>query len=191
MDQIKIGAFMKELRNDHNLTQEQLAEKFGVSQRSVSRWENGNTMPDISILIEMADYYEIDLREILNGERKIDNMNEDLKETLEMVADYTAAEKEKILKKTYNYSVVLAVIILFEFVAYIFNLPAKNNMIDSLMLYSFPVGLFLAFSIIIHSLQLKGKMDKESFKKLVKAMIPILVVLTIILVIFIIFVLTI
>ena len=191
MDQIKIGAFMKELRNDHNLTQEQLAEKFGVSQRSVSRWENGNTMPDISILIEMADYYEIDLREILNGERKIDNMNEDLKETLEMVADYTAAEKEKILKKTYNYSVVLAVIILFEFVAYIFNLPAKNNMIDSLMLYSFPVGLFLAFSIIIHSLQLKGKMDKESLKKLVKAMIPILVVLTIILVIFIIFVLTI
>ena len=191
MDQIKIGAFMKELRNDHNFTQEQLAEKFGVSQRSVSRWENGNTMPDISILIEMADYYEIDLREILNGERKIDNMNEDLKETLEMVADYTAAEKEKILKKTYNYSVVLAVIILFEFVAYIFNLPAKNNMIDSLMLYSFPVGLFLAFSIIIHSLQLKGKMDKESLKKLVKAMIPILVVLTIILVIFIIFVLTI
>ena len=191
MNQIKIGAFMKELRNDHNLTQEQLAEKFGVSQRSVSRWENGNTMPDISILIEMADYYEIDLREILNGERKIDNMNEDLKETLEMVADYTAAEKEIILKKTYNYSVVLAVIILFEFVAYIFNLPAKNNMIDSLMLYSFPVGLFLAFSIIIHSLQLKGKMDKESLKKLVKAMIPILVVLTIILVIFIIFVLTI
>ena len=39
MDQIKIGAFLKELRNDNNLTQEQLAEKFGVSQRSVSRWE--------------------------------------------------------------------------------------------------------------------------------------------------------
>ena len=41
MNQIKIGAFLKELRNDNNLTQEQLAEKFGVSQRSVSRWENG------------------------------------------------------------------------------------------------------------------------------------------------------
>ena len=82
MDQIKIGAFLKELRNDNNLTQEQLAEKFGVSQRSVSRWENGNTMPDISILIELADYYEVDLREILNGERKMDIMKEDLKETL-------------------------------------------------------------------------------------------------------------
>ena len=86
MDQIKIGAFLKELRNDNNLTQEQLAEKFGVSQRSVSRWENGNTMPDISILIELADYYEIDLRELLNGERKENTiMNKDLKETLVMV----------------------------------------------------------------------------------------------------------
>ena len=118
MDQIKIGAFLKELRNDNNLTQEQLAEKFGVSQRSVSRWENGNTMPDISVLIELADYYEVDLREILNGERKMEVMKEDLKETLEMVADYTETEKVKILKKTYNYSVVLCVIILFEFVAY-------------------------------------------------------------------------
>ena len=47
MDQMKIGAYLKELRKEKNLTQEQMAEKFGVSQRSVSRWENGNTMPDI------------------------------------------------------------------------------------------------------------------------------------------------
>ena len=52
-------------------------------------------MPDISVLIELADYYEVDLREIINGERKTEIMNEDLKETLEMVADYTTAEKEK------------------------------------------------------------------------------------------------
>ena len=101
MDQIKIGAFLKELRNDNNLTQEQLTEKFGVSQRSVSRWENGNTMPDISVLIELADYYEVDLREILNGERKTENMDKELKETLVMVADYTEIEKANILKKTY------------------------------------------------------------------------------------------
>ena len=68
MDQIKIGTCLKELRKERNLTQEQIAEKFSVSQRSVSRWENGNTMPDISVLIELADYYNVDLREILNGE---------------------------------------------------------------------------------------------------------------------------
>ena len=180
MDQIKIGAFLKELRNDNNLTQEQLAEKFGVSQRSVSRWENGNTMPDISMLIELADYYEVDLREILNGERKMDSMNEDLKETLEMVADYTATEKEKILKKTYSYGVVLCIIILFEFVAYIFNIPAKNHMIDSLMVYSFVVGLLLTFGIVINSLQLNGNMNKEKTKKLEKTVIPFIVALIVI-----------
>ena len=74
MDQIKIGTCLKELRKERNLTQEQIAEKFSVSQRSVSRWENGNTMPDISVLIELADYYNVDLREILNGERKVNNM---------------------------------------------------------------------------------------------------------------------
>jgi len=98
MDQIKIGALLKELRKDHNLTQEQIADKFGVSQRSVSRWENGNTMPDISILIELADFYDVDLRDILKGERKAENMDPDLKETLVLVSDYTNEEKKKILR---------------------------------------------------------------------------------------------
>ena len=96
MDQEKIGSFLREMRKEKNLSQEQLAEKFGVSSRSVSRWENGNTMPDISILIELADYYEVDLRELLKGERKSEKMNEDLKETLEMVSDYTNEEKTKL-----------------------------------------------------------------------------------------------
>ena len=98
MDQIKIGTLLKELRKEHNLTQEQIADKFGVSQRSVSRWENGNTMPDISILIELADFYDVDLRDILKGERKAENMDPDLKETLVLVSDYTNEEKKKILR---------------------------------------------------------------------------------------------
>ncbi len=97
MDQMIIGTYLKELRKEKNLTQEQIAERFGVSQRSVSRWENGNTMPDISVLIELADYYSVDLREILNGERKANNMETDLKETLVMVADYTNEEKKKLI----------------------------------------------------------------------------------------------
>ena len=62
MDQVKIGSFLRELRKEKALTQEQLAEKFGVSNRTVSRWENGNNMPDISILIELADFYDIDIK---------------------------------------------------------------------------------------------------------------------------------
>ena len=99
MDQTKIGSFLKELRKEKNLSQEELAERFNVSSRSISRWENGNTMPDISIIIELADFYDVDIRELLNGERKSENMKEELKETLTMVADYTNAEKEKLSKQ--------------------------------------------------------------------------------------------
>ena len=77
MNQIKIGEFLKELRKEKGLTQEQFAEQFNVSRRSVSRWETGNNMPDLDTLVEMADYYEIDLRELLDGERKSEKMNEE------------------------------------------------------------------------------------------------------------------
>ena len=89
MDQIKIGSFLKELRKEKALTQEQLAEKFGVSGRTVSRWENGNNMPDISILVELAEFYDLDIREIIAGEKKseVKDMNDDMKDTLEKVAD--------------------------------------------------------------------------------------------------------
>ena len=62
MDTKKIGAFLKQCRKEKNLTQEQLAEKFGVSSRTVSRWETGSNMPDLSILVELADYYDMDLK---------------------------------------------------------------------------------------------------------------------------------
>ena len=92
IDQIKIGAFLRELRKEKELTQEQLAEKFGVSSRSVSRWENGNTMPELGILVELADYYEVDIKEIIDGERKSEIMEKEEKETLRKVADYAEAE---------------------------------------------------------------------------------------------------
>lgn len=95
MDQKQIGLFLKELRKQKGLTQGQLAEKMGVSDRTVSRWENGNNMPDLSILVELADYYEIDIREIIDGKRKGENMNKELKDTLLKVADYSDTQKQK------------------------------------------------------------------------------------------------
>lgn len=99
MDQKKIGGFLKELRKEKKMTQEQLAEKFNVSSRTVSRWENGNNMPDLDILIEISDYYKVDLREILNGERKSEDMNKEMKETVLQAVNYTNAEAEKCNKK--------------------------------------------------------------------------------------------
>ncbi len=95
MNQIKIGNFIKELRKEQKLTQEAMAEKFGVARRTVSRWETGSNMPDLDILIEMADFFEVDLREILDGERKSEKMNEELKETVLKVAEYSNEEKKR------------------------------------------------------------------------------------------------
>ncbi len=99
MNQIKIGAFIKELRKEKELTQEQLAEQFNVSRRTVSRWETGRNLPELDILIEMADYYEVELRELLNGERKSESMNKELEETVLKVAEYSNEDKLKITKR--------------------------------------------------------------------------------------------
>ena len=98
MDQLKTGSFIKELRREMGFTQEQLAEKFSVSRRTVSRWETGNNLPDLDILMEMADYFNVDLRELLDGERKVEKMDRELEETVLKVADYSNEEKRKLTK---------------------------------------------------------------------------------------------
>lgn len=95
MEQQKVGRFLKELRKEKNLTQEQLAERLNVTGRTVSRWETGSNMPDISILVELADFYEVTIPEIIDGERKGKNMNEEVKEAALKVAEYSNAEKKK------------------------------------------------------------------------------------------------
>ena len=99
MDQIKIGKFLQTLRKEKSLTQEQLAEQMNVSRRTVSRWETGSNMPDLDILMELSDFYSVDLREILSGERKSEQMNQELKETVLQVADYSNEEKAGLLRR--------------------------------------------------------------------------------------------
>lgn len=104
MDQKKIGAFMKGLRKEKGITQEALAEILGVTGRTVSRWETGSNMPDLDVLIQIADYYDVEIREILDGERKSENMNKELEETVLKVADYSNEEKMKLMKKLHIFS---------------------------------------------------------------------------------------
>ena len=99
MNLVKIGKFLQELRKEKGLTQEQLAEQMGVARRTVSRWETGSNMPDMDILIELSDFYVVDLREILSGERKSEHMNEEMKETVLQVADYGNEEKLRLLRR--------------------------------------------------------------------------------------------
>ena len=182
MDQIKIGNFLKELRKEHNLSQEQLADKFNISSRSISRWENGNTMPDISMMIELADFYDIDIRDLLRGERKSEKMDEDLKETLVMVADYTEAEKAKILKKVYICGQGMLITSVVSLIVYFLS-----YYIDELVLTPFLLilaGGIFAINTILAGLQLKGKMSRERNRKLIRITITVWIVIAVILLIF-------
>ncbi len=123
MNLTKIGNFIKELRKEKGVTQEELAETFYVSRRTVSRWETGANLPDIEVLIELADYFKVDLREILNGEKKENKeMNEEIKETVLSANDYakTKFKRTRIITLVFLSIGLIGVIlsIIFEFMDY-------------------------------------------------------------------------
>ena len=70
MDQERIGQFIKKIRQDNNLTQKEMADRLGVTFQAVSKWENGKNVPDIAILKQISDDFNVDISEILDGEKK-------------------------------------------------------------------------------------------------------------------------
>ena len=96
MDQVKIGKFIAECRKRNNLTQMQLAEKLNITDRAVSKWENGKAMPDSSIMLDLCKELKINVNELLSGEViKMDNYNEKAEELLiEMKKQKEEADKK-------------------------------------------------------------------------------------------------
>lgn len=130
MNQQKTGGFLKELRKEKGITQEQLAEVFGVSSRTVSRWENGVNMPDLSLLAEIADYYNVDIREIIDGERKSENMDKEIKETVLKAAEYTDNEKMVLLKRIRKESISGTIALAVYLIIKVFDLSAKSYLLE-------------------------------------------------------------
>lgn len=118
MDPIKCGNYLKALRKEKGLTQEQLAEMLGVTNRSVSRWETGANLPDIDIIIILSEYYNVDIRDLLGGEnRKTENcaeersgetMQPEEKEVIVKAAEY-GSEKERGLTRKVFFAVLAGV----------------------------------------------------------------------------------
>jgi transcriptional regulator with XRE-family HTH domain/DNA-directed RNA polymerase subunit RPC12/RpoP len=96
MDQVKIGKFIAECRKRNNLTQMQLAEKLNITDRAISKWENGKAMPDSSIMLDLCKELKINVNELLSGEViKMDNYNEKAEELLiEMKKQKEEADKK-------------------------------------------------------------------------------------------------
>lgn len=96
MDQIKIGFFIAERRKAAGLTQSALAEKLGVTNRAVSKWENGKSLPDASIMLALCDILKISVTELLKGEfMESENKNKNEEQLLlELVAQKERADKQ-------------------------------------------------------------------------------------------------
>jgi len=95
MDQIKIGKFIARKRKEQNLTQAQLAEKLGITDRAVSKWETGKSLPDASIMLEMCALLGITVNDLLCGEVvSMENYNEQMEKSLiEMVKQKEQSDK--------------------------------------------------------------------------------------------------
>ena len=162
MDQIKIGEFLKELRKEKGLTQEQLAEQFNVSRRSVSRWETGKNMPDISLLVEIAEFYDTSIPEIINGERKSEKMNEEVKEVAETMSNYAGAEKESILKNIRGLSLIGLLALMVYFLLDVTGVFENNHLLEYLYVYSEAMIYVTVLLIPLYTTGLLGKIQRKS-----------------------------
>ena len=109
MNQEKIGNFIAELRKEKNMTQEQLAEKMGVTDKSISRWENGKTMPNISIINILANELNCTIQKLLNGRKMTKEELLDLRETINNLVEYESNQQIKKDKKFNKYNMIGAI----------------------------------------------------------------------------------
>lgn len=107
MDQVKVGKFIAQLRKEQGFTQEELGQKIGVTNKTVSRWENGNYMPDIELLIPLGEALGVSVNELLAGERLSDeqfrkqadeNLVDAVRESSFSIKERTAFFKKKWLR---------------------------------------------------------------------------------------------
>ncbi len=177
MDQKKIGLFLKELRKQKGITQEELAEHLNMSSRSVSRWETGSNMPDISLLSEIADFYDVDIREIIEGERK-SGMNEELREVADKMADYAGAEKSRLFKLVMviglTGTVLLTVAIVLQCIVY-----EPDILRFGAIVLSFLGLMSLAVTTLYANGILRKLIGKKAFTNIVLATVIVLLVATV------------
>lgn len=164
MDQKQIGSFLKELRKEKSITQEQLAEHLNVSGRTVSRWETGSNMPDISLLVELSEFYDVSIPEIINGERKSENMNEEVKEVAKSMSEYALAEKESMLKEIRVLSLLgLAALIIYYGID-LSGMGESNDFFANVAMYSQTLVYVVILLIPFQATGLLNKIRKNDRK---------------------------
>ena len=127
MDQRKIGEFIKNSRKEKNITQKDLADKLYVTDKTVSRWENGHYLPDLSLWKELCEILDISILELINGEKsKKENITKkEMEDSIFNTVDFTSKKMKKMKKKT----IIIIFISIFMVLGTILTASAfvKNN----------------------------------------------------------------
>ena len=146
MNQKKMGAFIKTLLKENNLTQEQLAEALGVSNRTVSRWETGNNIPDLDMLIILADYFDVEIKELIEGERLKEKEIFTEPKTIKAVADFSKDREKNLIRKIY-YAYFYGIVSLIIF--FIFSIKITNEANSGWILVVFESNIILLYGAIM------------------------------------------
>ena len=162
MNQKKIGNFLKQLRSEKGMTQEQFAEILSVSGRTVSRWETGTNMPDISLLVEIADFFDVSIPEIINGERKSEKMNEEVKEVAEAMSNYATTEKETLIKNVRIHSIIGSIAVIVYIILELTGLNLEYVLFEKISLYCQTLAPVTVVMIMFHTTGLLNKMQKRN-----------------------------
>lgn len=134
MDQIKIGKFISKSRKDKKLTQEQLAEKLGISKNAVSKWERGLNLPDVSIMQELCVLLNISLNELFAGEHLSENVI--VEQSEKNIIDVLKVFKDK--NNRYKFLIAISVVIIAILLVFLGrNILVRNGyLIDNNLKYS-------------------------------------------------------
>lgn len=110
MNQVKIGKFIAECRKKNNLTQMQLAEKLNITDRAISKWENGKAMPDSSIMLDLCKELKISVNELLSGEMiDMNNYNEIAEKTLLEMAKKEERQNKRLMTSMWTILITSAI----------------------------------------------------------------------------------
>ncbi len=167
MDQVSIGRFIAELRKDKKLTQEQFAEKLGVNNRTVSRWENGHCMPDLSLLGIIADELGVSISELLNGRRMTEQEMTALRDSINAVLELSEKEKKVKTRKLNAYmitGILCIIIVVLDYQFGILSLIFKQNVDD------FAAGALSAIGILAEIIGVYNNNHDMTLRQRKKAM---------------------
>lgn len=118
MNQEKIGKFIAKLRKQKNMTQQELAKKLGVTDRAISKWENGRGLPDYSLLQNLCDALSVSINELFSGEKiSKENYKKKAEENMSKLINDNYNKKKKL-----NWIIAISVAIVYLSISIIFNI---------------------------------------------------------------------